>query len=416
MDSTALTTSVVVVSRGRAGALTLCLTGLVQQDHPAFEIVVVADVPGLKALRAWEADTNRTGQIKSVAFDEPNISVARNLGIAEAAGDIIAFIDDDAVPETTWLRRLTDPFRTGDSIHTAGGFVRGRNGISYQWQAQSVDRTGFAAPLHIDGDTPVALSPTAERAIKVEGTNMAFRRSILAELGGFDPAYHYYLDETDLTVRLAVHGGETAIVPLAEVHHGYHANPTRSSGRVPRDLFQIGASLAVFLRRHCPPHLRDAARDRLRDEQRTRLLRHMVSGALDPFAVGRILRSFDAGYAEGLQRTLTALAPLPHASRPFQAVPKIDAPNPVVLTGRSWQRAALERAARKSAQGGGPVSVFCFSPTTLYHKVQYRAPGYWLQTGGIFGRSTRAGSIFKVTSFRARVASERQRVAKQRGF
>ena len=49
----------------------------------------------------------RAGQI---AFDEANISVARNLGIMAAASEIVGFIDDDAVPEPTWLTRLTAPF------------------------------------------------------------------------------------------------------------------------------------------------------------------------------------------------------------------------------------------------------------------------------------------------------------------
>ncbi|MCB2152739.1 MAG: glycosyltransferase, partial [Rhodobacteraceae bacterium] len=59
---------------------------------------------------------------------------ARNLGLAAAAGEIVAFIDDDAVPEPRWLARLTAPF-ADPGIAAAGGFVVGRNGISFQWRA-----------------------------------------------------------------------------------------------------------------------------------------------------------------------------------------------------------------------------------------------------------------------------------------
>lgn len=412
----ALPASVVVVSRGRAGALTLCLTALVQQDHPDFEIIVVADAPGLRALNSWAEDTGRAGWIKTRAFDAPNISAARNLGIAQAAGEIVAFVDDDAVAEPTWLRRLAEPFETSPAIHAAGGYVRGRNGISYQWTAQSVDRFGTSAPLDVTGDQPVALSPTADRAIKVEGTNMAFRRSVLAEIGGFDPVFRYYLDETDLTLRLAALGGETAIVPLAEVHHGYLANDTRSRARVPTDLTQIAASQAAFVRKHAPEHQRAAALDAFRTAQRKRLIRHLVAGPLDPIRLRALMKGFDAGARDGQTRALAPLPPLPHSEAPFRPIPPFALTAPVVLRGRVWQRRKLQREARKLVAAGTPVSVVCLSPTALYHSVRFTAPGYWMQTGGIFGRSTRRAPLISFTSFKRRIAREIARFAPQRGI
>ena len=92
--------SVVIVSRHRADLLKRCVVGLSQLLYSNYEIVVVSDPAGCKALSDY------TDKIKMTVFDEPNISVARNLGIAQADGDIIAFIDDDAVPEPTWLAEL----------------------------------------------------------------------------------------------------------------------------------------------------------------------------------------------------------------------------------------------------------------------------------------------------------------------
>ena len=89
-----LSVSVVVVSRGRPDALKRCLLGIAQLQYPVFEVVIVSDPSGIKAAKSlpFAAD------LKLVPFDKPNISAARNLGIVEAAGDIVAFIDDDAVP------------------------------------------------------------------------------------------------------------------------------------------------------------------------------------------------------------------------------------------------------------------------------------------------------------------------------
>jgi len=167
-----------------------CLDGIAQLDHPEFEVIVVACPEGASAVQA-RADA---GQIKLIAFDAANISAARNLGIAAAAGEVVAFIVDDAVPEPMWLRLLTAPL--ADGADCAGGYVLGRNGISLQWGARQVDCFGEASPLPQDG------TPDAGHVIKTEGTNMALRREVLVSLGGFDPRFWFYLDETDLNLSL----------------------------------------------------------------------------------------------------------------------------------------------------------------------------------------------------------------------
>ena len=176
----AVALSIVVVSRGRPDGLMRCLAGLAQQRHAPFEVIVVADPAGVARARQWP----QAAHVKIVPFDEANISAARNAGIMQAAGEAVAFIDDDAVPEPTWAARMAAAF-ADDGVSAAGGFVLGRNGISWQWRAQSVDGAGRTAPLEI-GEDPLVLTPTGGRAIKTEGTNMAFRRSVLAALGGAD--------------------------------------------------------------------------------------------------------------------------------------------------------------------------------------------------------------------------------------
>ncbi len=402
--------SVVVVSRGRPQALARCLTGLSQQYYPNFETIVVADPAGCGAVN----DGAFAGLVKLVEFDEANISQARNLGIAQAAGDVVAFIDDDAVPEPTWLTHLAAPFDSDTEVMAAGGFVRARNGISYQWTAQSVDATGATEALTVDASRPSVLHPTERRAIKTEGTNMAFRRDLLAEIGGFDPAYRYYLDETDLNLRLAALGHATAIVPLAEVHHGYLPNAVRNANRAPTSLFEIGASMAVFLRKHCPvEHHADIWRD-FTAQQRKRVLGFMTSGQIEPRDVRRLMADLARGYEAGQSRPLGALGQIPHPALGFHPFPSRAGTTPAVIAGRRWNARRLRRKAAELVEQGQNVSLFVFSRTTLFHKVRFHEDGYWEQTGGLFGRSLRDQKLFRLTSFGARLKAEKRRLAEQR--
>ena len=406
---TATRLSIVVVSRGRPNALMRCLTGIAQQLFAPFEVIVVADPAGAARVRQWR----QAEHVKLVIFDEANISAARNLGIAQAAGEAVAFIDDDAVPEPTWAARMAGAF-ADSGVAAAGGFVLGRNGISWQWRARSVDGTGQTVPIDIPDGRPVVLSPVEDRAIRTEGTNMAFRREVLAGLGGFDPAFRFYLDETDLNLRLAATGAATAILPEAVVHHGFAASTLRRADRAPRSLHEIGASWAVFLRRHCPADRRDAVWRRVVAEERRRALTHMVAGRIEPRDVRRLMAGLRAGHAEGLTRPDADPVPLGPPLSAFRPFPSDPGRETVWLAGRIWQARALRDQARSAVAAGRIVSLLLMSPTALFHRERFHPDGFWEQRGGQFGKSLRDQPLFRACRFASRARNERNRVRSRR--
>ncbi|WP_137700984.1 glycosyltransferase family 2 protein [Marimonas lutisalis] len=405
----ALPVSVVIVSRDRPESLTWCLTGVAGLRYPNFEVIVVADPSGCDAVR----EAGFAPRVKLIEYDRPNIAAARNLGLAQAAGEVVAFIDDDAVPEPMWLHHLTAPF-DNDDVAAAGGFVRGRNGISFQWKARMVDSCGRAEPLRVDEARPTVLHPAPGQAIKTEGTNMAVRRSALLRLGGFDPRYHFYLDETDLNLRLATGGYATAIVPLAQVHHAYAASPRRKANRAVQSLREIGASWAVFLHTHCSAAQRVQRWQEVQNEERERLDDQVVRGLLREAQAGELLVGLLEGYSEGETRTAGSVA-IAQAGDAFRRFDGAAGPA-VVLAGRIWQARALRRKARARVKKGETVSLFLFGPSTRFHKVCLTRDGVWEQNGGLFGRSERNQNVFQMVGFRARVAREVAQVAPVRGL
>lgn len=400
--------SVVVVSRDRPDALMRCLTGLSQLQYPNFEIVVVADRKGdIAVSRSAFSD-----QLKQVLFDRANISEARNIGVSHAAGDVVAFIDDDAVPEPSWLTQLVAPSGRSD-VAAMGGYVRGRNGISYQWKARSVDARGDFTDLDMNPKRATILTPKGRRAIKTEGTNMAVRRDVLVELEGFDPGFAFYLDETDLNLRLCRAGYATAIVPMAEVHHGYAASPRRRADRVPRDLYDIGSSWAVFQRKYLSVTERPDHWRAIRKHEWTRLVRYMTAGVLEPRTLRHLMSRLDIGYGQGIGRQRGGGQVTRSPISAFKRFP-FKARTSVVLSGRTWQRKTLRAEASERSAAGQIVTLVLLSPTSFYHTVRFDPAGYWEQRGGLFGKSLRDDPPVRVTSFASRVEREVRRVAAQR--
>lgn len=405
---TDLSVSLIIVSRHRTESLLRAIQAVRLQDHVALELIVVADPEAAAAVQALGLP------IKVVAFDLANIADARNMGIRNAAGDIVAFLDDDAVPEPTWISRLTAPF-DDPKVSVATGFIRGRNGISDQWRACDVDQFGWDHPLAVDRLAVTLLAGSAVRAVKAQGTNCAFRRADLMAIGGFDSGYRFYLEDADVSLRLARLGGLTAIVPGAVVQHGFAASAQRRADRVPLCLHDIGASAAYFLRRHAPSTELDAQYALHRHAQWARLIRHMVQGGLEPGAIAMLLAGFEQGWAEGLTRTPEDLPTMQHAEavfQPFGTGPRIG----LLIAGRTWQRKALMRDAGFAAATGKTVTVLCLSPTTWYHQHSFESGGFWLQQGGIFGRSLRDQALIQKTGFLSRVREEAARIAKTRAL
>ena len=402
--------SVVVVSRARPRALRRCLIALSQLRYPAFEIVVVADHAGCRSARTLAF----SGALKLVEFDVPNVAAARNLGIRHAAGDLVAFIDDDAVPEPSWLRYVAEAgARKG--VAAVGGFVRGRGGIAFLTKAQWVDAAGRAYPLDVNPARVTLFAPKPGQAVKIEGTNMAVRRDLLVRMGGFDEAYHHGFEDLDLTLRLARGGHIVAIAPQAQVHHALASSLRRRRDGGPRDLFDHGAGWSVFQRKFLEPSARAAHWRHVRQTARDGLIRDMVTGALEPPDVSRLLRRMDVGYLQGTERQLEQGLTAPVGAQKFH---KFSAPNKnsVFLYSHKWMARRMRKIAKNLVSEGATVTLLLLTRTARRHSLRFVTDGYWEQVGGVFGPSDEADPPVQVQNLEKRAEKERYRVAPLREF
>lgn len=292
--------SVAVLSHRRRGALKRVLKKISRLDYPEFEVVVVGDQQDLAAydLPGWIA-----AQIRYRRFEEPGICRARNHAIRAAAGEIVAFIDDDAQPERDWLTELVKPFED-PMVATAGGMVLNGDGKGVEWLGGEFDLTAREYPLN-PGDARFGRSASAQarssRYLSLRGVNCAFRRSAILQAGGFDEAIRYFLDETDLALRLAQSGWSAALTRRAEVRHRRSPNAARGRGNTPGSPYEIAASKAFFVQRHAGGNTPRILQD-FRNRRIAMLDPQMRLGIVRTADRNRIERELDAGIADGLAR------------------------------------------------------------------------------------------------------------------
>ncbi|WP_069298449.1 glycosyltransferase family 2 protein [Neptunicoccus sediminis] len=381
--------SLIIVSRHRPEALKRVAASLRFQSYTNFEVILVSDAPDRNFLAEIPASEN----MLHLSFNQANISAARNLGLAHAQGEIVAFCDDDAVPDPNWLTALVQPFESRN-IASAGGFVRGRNGFSYQWKALTSDRFGEDMSLDIDPTVPFVEIPfDGKRFAKLQGTNCAFRADALRAIGGFDEGFRFYLDETDVCLRLAQASHSAAFVNRAEVHHGFERSALRSAARVPLSLGEIGASKRGYLEKHAAGEDFSKVKERFFTEQKHRLLRLMVEGRLEPRDVPALMDTLRDGFNTPPKSTVPIQPP--QIDRAFNPVKTHGKAEGIALAGGLLASRTLTEAAQKLASRNIPVVVFRLGRNSLFHKRYFDQRGFWMQTGGVFGRSSRTDSLFR---------------------
>ncbi len=402
--------SVIVLSSGRGDFLRRALQSLRFQSYTPFEVIVVGDSEADAAIKALDLQ-NKT---IFVPFDFPNVAAARNAGLAVAQGEVTAFMDDDSVAEPHWLSGLMQGFEA-PGVQIVGGFVRARNGISYQWRGETVSCIGAHVPLDLPDDQISYITATSETTPEVIGTNCAYQTQVLKDIGGFDPGFAYFLDESDVNYRLGHTGAVTAIVPWAQVHHGLAPTGQRDRDNVPKSLARMAHSLMLFLKKHADSKRHDFALQQFRLDQRIKLLRHMQAGRLTPGDVLKLLASFD-------QATGAAPVAIPSEVRPtaqrdvirlYKDHSTLDAVSFVVWP---WQRDIAVDRAIKAAKRGCVVTVFELSPSTLFHRVWFDPRGFWVHRGGIWGRSDRSSALVQFMRRERRVALETNMRTLSRNF
>jgi len=228
------TVSIVINTLNRAALLRKTLDSFSWLNYDAFEVVVV-NGPSTDDSEAVLSEFS--GKIKHGRCPEANLSMSRNIGINMASGDVIAFIDDDAIPEPEWLAQAIAAFDS-DDVGAVGGRVFDPSGYEFQYQYSTATRLGNANWRRTEA-TPEYCLPFTYEFPYLQGTNTFFRSDVLRKIGGFDEEFEYYLDETDVCLRMVDAGYLVRQLHNAYVHHKFAPSHIRDNNKITRYRYPI---------------------------------------------------------------------------------------------------------------------------------------------------------------------------------
>lgn len=301
--------SIIVNTNGRAESLSRTIDSFRALDYHNFEVCIVVG-PTEDGSREFAGRLAAAGEVKFGVCDELNLSKSRNIGIAMAAGEVVAFIDDDGVPEPEWLTDLSAPYQDPDIV-AVGGCTYDHTGYTFQARFMLCDRFGNSELLDADPNSIEYCYPFATKYAGLLGTNSSFRRSSVVEIGGFDEEYEYYLDETDLCLRLIDNGGLIKQLSRGFVHHKFLPSHLRNEHRALSAPFPVLKNKIYFPlvngRRHHA--LTEIVRESTRffDTRRADIEWCVNNGRLSASALETFDDTADRAWKIGLERGLSGV-------------------------------------------------------------------------------------------------------------
>lgn len=202
--------SVVVCAYNEEKLLDQCIEGLVNQSFPKnkYEILIVDDESSdktPKTAQKWVSTLKeKLPRFTYIRIAHGGLSVARNTGIKHAQGDIIAFIDGDALASRDWLSELTKAFYKNNVDYVGGKIELLNHNSSVARLAQLTRHKQVFGPN-------VFLN-------NLVGCNMAYRKEIFEAFGGFYENFTSRGDETSLQNRIEA-SFHFAPAPNAVIYH-----------------------------------------------------------------------------------------------------------------------------------------------------------------------------------------------------
>jgi glycosyltransferase involved in cell wall biosynthesis len=180
--------SVVIPARKAQATIGQCLRSLETQVRKPDEVIIVINPPEDPTFVHVKELSYKLSLPIKILLSSEGVGSARNIGVAAASGDIIAFIDSDEVAHPYWLQYIEKVFIENPEAMVVGG------SIIY---VESLDQMLINPP-----EINKVFSCSLGHVYNIRTGNMAFKKSVINLVGNFDPWFKVCHEDTDFIFRL----------------------------------------------------------------------------------------------------------------------------------------------------------------------------------------------------------------------
>ena len=244
--------TVVICTRDRPHLLPAAVEAVLAQDYRDFDLIVVDNASSTSATSDY-VEAVRDPRVRLVREPVPGVARARNTGLRAATGDVVAYVDDDAIVDRFWLTALLAGFDQADAVGCVSGLVPAgeiRTAAQVEFDRRVHWSTPSAARVFDLNDPPsdVPLFPFAVGEYGT-GANFALDRRAALQLGGFDDhlgvgSTTHGGEDLDIFFRVLWSGRQLVLEPAAIAWHRHRDSDDALSQQIHGYAMGLGAWLA----------------------------------------------------------------------------------------------------------------------------------------------------------------------------
>ncbi|MEM4713670.1 MAG: glycosyltransferase, partial [Candidatus Bathyarchaeia archaeon] len=199
--------SVVIITKELNSRINETLTSLINQDFEDYEIVLVCHKNLLQ--------TFPTTDVPIKVIEQPNTSrgAARNIGVENSSGEVVAFVDDDCVVDNKWLISGVKACEN-EKIGVVGGTVKPHRALP---EFSQISLSIISIPLINGWSVTFSNFPNKREVSYVPTCNAFFKKEALKKVGGFKDTN--YCEDVEVCSRIRSLGYKIVYDPKVEVEH-----------------------------------------------------------------------------------------------------------------------------------------------------------------------------------------------------
>ncbi len=254
-----MTTAIVICTRNRPERLRSTLEAISRLDERAFQLLVVDTSDETQRAEVQHCVENFGGTC--LHREHRGLAASRNAALAKLTCDIVAFLDDDCVPQKEWLTRLLANFTNDNTWAVTGRIISfdpslffdrvASQDLGLEKRVFSYDNIAFSLPELFRNLAKVfhgQLRASAPAPYGIgHGGNVAFRRDKLEQLDRFNEAFWRASEDIEMFYRVLQAKGRIVYEPAAVAVHWH---PHITTEQVSRARYAYSLGTAAFMRSH----------------------------------------------------------------------------------------------------------------------------------------------------------------------
>jgi glycosyltransferase involved in cell wall biosynthesis len=186
--------SLVIPAYNEEKYIGVCLKSVLQNGAGLFEVIVINNASSDRTEEIVKSFPSGTYPLRVVNELQKGLTKARQRGLSEMRGDIIAFIDADTMMPKGWIERIMKEFEKNDKLVCLSGPYR------------YYDLSLFSSLVNWSYWVFLAWPTYFITGYMAVGGNFVAKKSALETIGGFDETINFYGEDTDIAKRLSAEG------------------------------------------------------------------------------------------------------------------------------------------------------------------------------------------------------------------